>query len=140
MLAQNFLSAADLDIGPPEVLDALIKVLGMLERGELIHVPVVRFKIRPYESATIPKYFNMSWVTSHSKACGTACCIMGFAQCILNKDIYVPREHELNKLFFPQDRNLHEITTDQAARTLRGYLTTGEVDWSHLTMGGTVPC
>src|SRR4051812_45274855 len=73
MLAQNFKSATDLGIEDAE-LDALIKVLGMLERQEFVHVESVWDR-------TKPNGFNMG-ATQSKTACGTVACMGGWANII----------------------------------------------------------
>jgi hypothetical protein len=62
MLAQNFKTATDLGISEVEQ-DALIKVLGMLERNDFAR----------------GESFNMGWWYQHSNTCGTVGCIAGWA-------------------------------------------------------------
>ncbi len=136
MLAQNFKSASDLGLTDNQ-RDALALTLGMLERGELIHV--VPSDLSPdYVDVddNFTGHFNMdSWNLTY-RECGTVCCIGGAAEivgklpddslwdaCDTNEPLY--------RLFFPNHctENFESITMAQAACALRNYLTTGEPNW-----------
>lgn len=78
MLAQNFRTAADLGISDAE-LGALITVLGMLERGELVYAP--------HNNSTVPNGFNMGSV-DHQTDCGTVACICGWARFIGGEEVF----------------------------------------------------
>lgn len=135
MLAQNFKTAADLDISKAEV-DALIKVLGMLERGELEH--------HPSNQPDTPNGFNMGHWGAQTD-CGSIGCIKGWAQFSgLHVFWFVERYSPVEGLF--QVDNIHlrpwtEITASEAACALRNFLTLGEARWaevlSHSTDNGT---
>ncbi len=117
MLAQNFKTAADLRIADVE-LDALIKVLGMLEREEIA-----------------PEQFNMC------RYCGTACCLAGWAY-IASGEIAFPEVADntprspahgndgLSTLFCSRLGLGLRATPSQAAIALRSYLTTGDANWA----------
>lgn len=116
MLAQNFKTPADLEITDAE-FDALTKVLGMLERGEIT-----------------AHQFNMAeW--GH---CGSVHCIGGWAQTINQSNFKKPnRPKELERLFYPsivvvegKPFNGYLATVPQAAIALRNYLTHGEPRWA----------
>lgn len=120
MLAQNFKSAADLDIRDAE-LAALIKVLGMLERGELVDVK---------ENAYCENGFNIG---TQGRGCGTPACIGGWAASVMGikqrsyVDSYMNRRnHGLCALYWQYHDN---VTTVEAAMALRSYLTTGNPHW-----------
>lgn len=128
MLAQNFKTAADLGLKDVE-LEALIKVLGMLERGEL--------------SRKGAQVINMGWWFGQNE-CGTVGCIAGWAHHISGgkafpflDDTGIAPDH-LTNLFIPaQDSDLdvankrmQKIAPDHVARALRAFLTTGEADWA----------
>jgi len=134
MLVQNFKSASDLSITERE-RDALIKVLGLLEREEIIFVPydpVDRGGDRP----TYTGHFNMnSWARPAS--CGTIACIGGTAELIGGVDFSrYYSDTEVYRLFYPgrevPDCEYESITVDQAAQALRSYLTTGAAGWSKI--------
>jgi hypothetical protein len=136
MLAQSFLTAADLGI-PSSWVAALIKVLGMLERGEIKKVPLSRYTHDAEETDDPPHGFNMRQFRAYAK-CGTICCIGGWAEfvgdlrkgALVKGRLAVGRE-ELDNLFDPSNHGfpLEPITTTQAATALRNYLTTGNSQW-----------
>jgi hypothetical protein len=134
MLAQNFKTAADLQISNDE-LSALIKVLGMLERVELIHGtnPLA-------SSARKPNEFNMG--ATLTTRCGTIGCIAGWAYHISNGEAFpeivkgdmgdwTVRNKKLRDLFGigRSCGSLFSIQPEQAAAALRSYLTTGDSRW-----------
>ncbi len=125
MLAQNFKTAADLGISDKE-FEALRKVLGMFERGEIT-----------------PEHFDMgNW------KCGTTYCIGGWAEKIagescqsfdkISRTFSVRERHPelvgLDRLFFPKarygDGGAYDATPEQGAFALRNYLTHGEPRWA----------
>jgi hypothetical protein len=124
MLAQNFLDPEVLGISPAAQA-ALIKVLGMLERGELHHC-------RRGDDIK-PNGFNLA---NHrvELACGTVACIAGWADIVarprrLNLLRQAAKSTALADLFAPDDFSWHAITPEQAACALRNYLTLGEPLW-----------
>ena len=126
MLAQNFMTAADLGITEAE-LDALIKVLGMLERGELIdaRTPKQRGK-------------NLFHMSEWGRGCGTAACIGGYVALLTKQDQhdYVNYKHSapLNNLYW--GTTFRGAKVSQAAIALRSYLTTGEANWDEALAAG----
>jgi len=134
MLAQAFLTAADLAITEPQRA-ALMKVLVLLETGKLKHVAAVGDND---ERAKFSGNFNMAnWKGEHS--CGTVACIGGTAELIGRvrfAPIFSMKEKELKELFCPTEIHAWEkITTSQAATALRSYLTTGDARWDLATAG-----
>jgi hypothetical protein len=135
MLAQSFISADELGITDAEQR-ALVTVLGMMERGEIADSePGASLWGRDVPSA--PVGFNMASFFAESD-CGTIACICGWAIAVggLNKDLMLKRFEvpALDRLFDPSASCLPfgamaQITTPQAARALRNYLTTGEPNW-----------
>ena len=124
MLAQNFLDPDVLGVSPA-AQTALIKVLGMLERGELHHC-------RRGDDIR-PNGFNLA---NHrvELACGTVACIAGWADIVarprrLNLLRQAAKSTALADLFAPDDFSWHAITPEQAACALRNYLTLGEPLW-----------
>lgn len=118
MLAQNLKTPADLGITDAE-FDALAKVLGMLERGELTHTDK--------RAPTVPNGFNMGVVKTKTD-CGTVCCIYGWA-CTLC-DWHTSISHDLFTVFCPPNIGKYSaITPAQAAIALRSYLTHGDPRW-----------
>jgi|ERR1700692_4719888 len=130
MLAQNFKTAADLQIRE-EYHAAFIKLLGMLERGELIHVK--RCYGKPIKNG-----FNMASVWSDHDGCSSVGCILGWANVIAcggpNQRYSISQSAEgsraLDRLFMPHYYEDGEHTVEEAAHALRTYLVTGEADWS----------
>ncbi len=132
MLAQNFKTPADLDLTEVE-FDALAKVLGMLERGDLTYAQFA-------EGDT----FNMGFWQSVEK-CGTIGCICGWANHVsggrafrgVGGTGYRGHNESLRDLFIPfRDPNgeianakLRRVTMAQAATALRSYLTSGDARW-----------
>jgi hypothetical protein len=127
MLAQNFLDPDVLGISPTAQA-ALIKVLGMLERGELHHC---------HRGDDIrPNGFNLA---NHrvELACGTVACIAGWADIAarprrLNLLRQAAKRAALADLFAPENLSWHAVTPEQAACALRNYLTLGEARWTEL--------
>lgn len=127
MLAQNFKTATDIGMSDRE-LEAHIKVLGMLERGEFHHV---------ISSGQNEFGFNMG-TTGTWANCGTVACIGGWAAFFMGHNEhkamdYVGRSSgERQELYYPhwsRPINPGRITVEQAATALRSYLTTGEAHW-----------
>jgi hypothetical protein len=133
MLAQNFLDAGVLGISPMAQA-ALIKVLGMLERGELHHC-------RRGDDIR-PNGFNLA---NHrvELACGTVACIAGWADIVarprrLNLLRQAARSTALAELCAPESFCWHAVTPEQAASALRNYLTLGEPRWQDAIAGGAL--
>lgn len=136
MLAQNFKTPADLGI-QDKWFEALLKLLGMLERGELRHTSTVKLKplcddrVRPEVGL-----FNMNrWSVAFE--CGTVCCLGGTAEAI-GGFRFGRMPEKLVHLFHPGQEShkvLHRaggyetITMEQAAIALRNYLSSGEPRW-----------
>lgn len=120
MLAQNFKTADALDISNAE-LAALIKVLGMLERCELVDVE---------QNTGCNNGFNIG---TQGKGCGTPACIGGWAATLMDieqmpyVDSYMKRDdHMLRKLYWGYP---DVATTVEAAIALRSFLTVGDPRW-----------
>ena len=135
MLAQNFKSAADLGVTDIE-LTALVHLLGMLERDELVHGE------HPFaKMARGPNEFNMAATLDNS--CGTIGCIAGWANALSGGDAFpeivkgeienwhLRSNQQLINLFGIGRAcgGLYSITPAQAATALRSYLTTGDAKW-----------
>lgn len=126
MLMQNFKTAADLGITETEQ-DALIKVLGMLERAEL-----------RYAEGGETECENGFNIGTQGKGCGTPACIGGWVARLMGidegryVDSYMPDFSErrpdkaLSGLYwrYPKD-----VGVDEAATALRSFLTTGDARW-----------
>lgn len=123
MLAQNFKSAAELEITEQEHR-ALISVLGMLERGELVHTRA------PHRSIS-DKSFNMN-------AC--LICIGGYAARNMglkdDREIYryvqEGRSSSLYPLYYTRG-DAGSVTTDEAATAIRRFMI-GDEPWDHVTL------
>lgn len=115
MLAPNHKTPTALGISNIE-FESLVKVLGMLKRGEI-------------ES----KEFCMG--TFHPE-CGSACCIAGWAGIvtpgIFSRFRFSGDDTALGRLFYPgRDRccEAYDASPAQGAIALRSYLTHGEPRW-----------
>lgn len=131
MLAQNFMTAGDLEISEVEH-EALIKTLNFFERGEAKHIGVC-----DVEYGWKPNSFNMSdW------ECGTTRCILGWARTFAGGldrsradnpfDDLLPMD--LYFLCYPHEISCgyDDITVEQAAAALRNYLTLGKPHWDEV--------
>lgn len=125
MLAQNFKTPFELGITDAE-FGALLKVLGMLERGELIDTD---------EQKPAPTEFGFFMGSQHTKhSCGALACIGGWVAILMrhpNPAEYVDNymfDGALEPLYWRYPNNPHP-TVDEAAVVLRAFLNTGEVDW-----------
>ncbi len=132
MLAQNFKTAADLGITDAE-FNALAKVLGMLERGEL-KAHDAR-DVQAWQGNAMPTYFNMvSW--NSLADCGTVCCIGGAAEYVGGFEtahFHHNNNFRLRQLLGIDGGSLLTVrpaTPEQAAIALRNYLTCGEARWA----------
>lgn len=122
MLAENFRTAAELGLVDTERA-ALVTVLRMLDRGELVHDRDFR---------QIHGGFNMQLFD-----CGTTHCIIGYARCFSGQASFrslrpvgvLRRKRGIDRLCFPGTGDARKITVSQAAIALRNYLTTGEPCW-----------
>lgn len=108
MLAQHFKTPQQLAI-PQTNFDALVKVLGMLEREE---IPADKFTMR----------------VVGNPECGAPGCIKGWAESIGYNDD-ASALSAITGLFFPMDIYCYSATGAQAATALRSYLTTGDPNW-----------
>ena len=134
MLARNFLTADRLKICEQYHV-ALIKLLGMMERGEITHVKEDKHgEIRNSEE---PHGFNMGHWRVDSD-CGTVCCIGGWMLELLGRSYRLDPGSvtpALSALFNPEDVwtvDMADITVDQAAHALRNYLATGKPKWERV--------
>jgi len=136
MLARNFLSASSLGLTEDE-RNVLIQILGMMERGELIHVPVRDVApVMPDKNNTpFTGHFNMRTVGA-IQDCKTICCILGTA-ILLDRTVFhyatEERNPRLHALFFPQiGVQWNTISVPQAAQALSNYLTLGDPHWASI--------
>ena len=138
MLAQNFMSAEQLKI-EPDMHNAFIKLLGMMERGEIEHttIPNLSYDIGAaaavYRGPIDAAKFNMRKVVTEHE-CGTVMCILGYTEAIMGHKSKSALNGYLFRLFAPPIFNLdlNKLTVEQCATALRGFLTTGITDWSHV--------
>ncbi len=145
MLARSFLTAEQLNINDKQHA-ALVGVLGMLERGEIVHYMQASRKNQ--------KLFDMNIFI------GYACCIGGWADRVygtefgeqysrrtggwMRGDSRIIWDHpkvwnpQLSDLLFVEqnERNIFSgreriasVTVEQATHALSNYLTTGKADW-----------
>lgn len=129
----KFLSAEELNLSE-ERRCALIKTLAFIESGKTTHVGLIGRAI-PGKGTR----FNMAvWRKKHP--CGTVACLGGTAEMLSGVDFGGGQTAQLRKLFgftgslgrgLPDYSFMAAVTEKQAAVTLRGYLETGKVDWSH---------
>lgn len=138
MLAQNFKSAADLEISQPQ-LEALIKTLVLMETGE---IKFVHLDEKSFESSVEGKshegLFNMN-VWNAFTPCGTVCCIGGTAEYVGKVNFpggcMEGMPEGLDRLFYPYelpDHQWNDITVEKGAQALRNYLTYGEPRWKEV--------
>lgn len=141
MLAQNFKTPGNLGITDAE-FDALLKVLGMLEREEIQHAPgygnVCDYLSTSPTGRPVPVYFNMGFVTGEHD-CGTAGCILGWAQHVAQGLLFQGWRHPAIDRLFQMGRGcddqaafpvtMENILPSHAAIALRNYLTHGEPRW-----------
>ena len=136
MLAQNFKTPADLGISDAE-FEALVKVLGMLERGEIKNTPpraryIVGAPIHVTECERAPTHFSMGYEVAYHD-CGTSCCIMGWARWVGDDDRLfrdaTSINHSAQPLFYPYNDGILERRVGIGAIALRNYLTHGEPRW-----------
>lgn len=124
--------------------NALIKVSGMLERGELTHMPYEEIARAEHDYYDVPESvrrrdsefirFNMCvWRDAIllEKHCGTACCLGGSAELVANDaQLFTHGVPEaLEKLFHPNNQDVGEwdhLTPQVAAKALCHYLKTGD--------------
>jgi hypothetical protein len=130
MLAQNFKTPSDLGISDAE-FEALLKVLRMMERGEIKPSPEDAIFDR-YQSAEPPTMFRMA-STRGSADCGTACCILGWAWHLddgMGRHLFWTTNRALDELFYTNTDGIYCRNPEQGAIALRNYLTFGEARWA----------
>jgi hypothetical protein len=132
MLAQNFKTPADLQITDAE-FDALVKVLGMLEREEIAYAPS---SYHDPNLDSVPQFFNMLTVDGIAD-CGTTGCICGWARHVGgDRLLFLDRPFFLDDLFCMassgayRGRAAEDILPHEAAIALRNYLTHGKPRWN----------
>lgn len=144
MLAQNFQTPTELQISNAEY-NALVHILGMMERGELKHHHVGYYQKLVGPPPKFSGLFNMCHVKTVT-SCGTVACILGAAQLLFGDDLFAEQwcnwkyqgtKSAVSQLFVPEARSDYwlDITVEQAATALRNYLTTGEASWATVMEG-----
>ena len=131
MLAQNFKSPTDLRINDAE-FEALVKVLGILERLEVKGIPNSARALRDQETIEAPTLFSMM-LTRARMDCGTSCCILGFARHVGGEDLfYDAANRPCADLFYPQNEGIQCRDPEKGAIALRNYLTCGVPRWAEV--------
>lgn len=142
MLSQQFLPATKLGVSEPE-RTALIHVLGMLERREVVHVPLseemLALGIVTGDPPMVgrPNGFSMGPYIYRDGNCGTAACMAGWAHISSNNAVFGNKRivdiclkgkgpAALADLFTARHK---DRTVEEAAVALRNYLTLGEARW-----------
>lgn len=131
MLARSFLSATAIGITEQEY-EALIKVLGLFERGEVHHTESIE--------GHIENGFN---IAQEVFKCGTPSCIGGWAAAFMGKegrteiteyvDRYLNLDDVRHPLYYLYWQNTYSSTTvEQAAEALRNFLATGTPNWEEV--------
>jgi hypothetical protein len=140
MLASAFKTAAELGI-TERVYTGALKVLGMLERGEVEHADhsSLRCLTHAGSSPQRPFRFNMGeWIADTD--CGTVCCIGGAIDMVTGGIMRGTDEEAMWDLLYVTDNcgvwgemkaggHINQITVPQAAQALRNFLTTGKPSW-----------
>lgn len=143
-----FLTAEQLGI-PEDEYQALLKVLRMLETGELEYISQEEVQAHIFgshlELSKKKRYFNISYwhssnwsegsMTYPKNKCGTVGCIGGWAEAFLGKKMSLRNNRAFNDLFFPRgvlgpNKVTGELTADRCIKAMRAKLTTGKADWS----------
>lgn len=137
MLAPNYLTADELRISD-DLHAALIKVLGMFERGELVHAE--------YQDGFLPdikRGFNLG-IGLVQTQCGAVGCFAGWAAIFMHRPfseiLTNISTNGLANLFygncrdnrFPPQLSLSKVNIEQATHALRNYLITGDPRWSEV--------
>ena len=143
MLAQNFKTPTDLGISDAE-FEALVKVLGMMERGEISYVRVSDDDEAWDHKGQYVGLFNMNEVYSTTQ-CGTAACIAGTCDWLFVTKFQgrfwsgfsdrgdLPAS--LRDLFAPNvidEETWKDLSVEQAAIAIRNYLSSGEARWTEV--------
>lgn len=131
MLAQNFKTPADLGIQDAE-FEALVKVLGMLERREIAAAHFTMDRVGGMQEGYLKA----------GHGCGTAGCLLGWARFVADRKLFedfsICSGSALCRLFMfaCESDPIHQlrklVTPAQAAIGLRNFLTTGEACWTEV--------
>lgn len=130
MLARTVLTPEQLEI-TPGVHAAILTLLGMMERGELVHVGFRDSTNEPHVPWPRVGQFNMNCWVGYGD-CGTVHCIGGSLELLAPAEgcLQSPHAMGLYHLFYPDlDSDWANITVAQAAAALRNYLSTGQPEW-----------
>lgn len=134
-----FLSAERLGVSQ-KARDALITVLGMMERGEIKHAKMFAQELVCVVGASMPDRLNgmqMARVWSYAE-CGTAGCLLGWARWVADDITLITGSErddnkELLNLFcmggYSGTKSVFDLTPADVAPALRGWLTNGTVVW-----------
>lgn len=128
MLARSFLTPEKLNISDKQ-FDALVQVLGMLERGELPWYN--KDKVFPSDVG-----FNMAkWPSPLENKCGSVGCFGYWCEKLGGAprwEFELNKTTEIGKLFYPVGfgRNFNSVSVDEGMQALSNYLTTGKADWA----------
>ena len=141
--APKFKTAEELGLTEGQ-LQSLVKTLEHLEAGKSPYIPTNLWRF--CEKTPTGYAFHMStWGANH--LCGTVACIKGTADLLCgpkNWGLIRFDNSSISKLFFAGATSrgewerlnisgfVEKITDQVAAKTLRGFLETGIVDWSHV--------
>lgn len=145
MLARSFKSASELWLSDKEH-EALVGLLGMLERGELKHVDIdikenSRAVAQP-DAKEFKNLFNM-FNTFGRSGCGTTGCMAGVCDIIygtrftqmFEAHFVEPTNYALSELFAPDCIDAEywaTITPERCAIALRNFLTDGRARWEEV--------
>lgn len=136
MLARTFLSAEALGLTESE-RHALIGVLGILERGEAKHTPIVEGGSSRMGSQ-FTGHFNMKYF-NRTQDCRTVCCIGGLADLLFGEKFVTSGSNRPNlyEVFYPSGicKQYERISVTEAAHALSNYLTTGHANWKEACNG-----
>lgn len=135
MLAQNFMSAEALDL-PTVERDALVAVLGMLERGD-IAADTLRMDVLLHQvdgCATVGCLCGWAHVVSHGTAFPELAATPArgaFVAYFLRDSLRRRLPENVKRLFYfgAWSSEMAQITPPQAATALRNFLTTGDAQW-----------
>jgi hypothetical protein len=139
MLARSFKSAEELGMKEVE-RDALITVLGMMERGE---IEDQKFNMNRY--FFVKPLITVSWDNSHPEDCRTPACICGWANHVSGGKAFPELVGGIGPGYrLPDDarvlfnimhdstmvvKKVRKATVSQTAIALASYLTTGKANW-----------
>lgn len=132
---------------PEEVIDGLAFLSFKLRWGYFLHIDPDKLRSniinqniptdvkRETAKNAAKQYFNMAyWI--EDLPCGSACCIGGWLEVILRRNVDEYEQTILDDLFYPKIPNGARFATpEQAADVIDNMLLTGRVDWSKQRRG-----